>query len=127
MIATLSAIAAGGALGALARYGVNIGAGKLLGHGFPYGTLCVNVAGSLIMGVIIAGFAQIWQPPESLRVLIVTGFLGAFTTFSTFSLDVATLWERSDYTATAVYLIASVTLSIAALFGGIALVRMVPS
>ena len=123
MINTIAAIAAGGAIGALMRYGVNIAAVKALGHGFPYGTMAVNIAGSFAMGAIIIVFANIWQPSETMRVFIVTGLLGAFTTFSTFSLDVANLFERGEYLATATYLSASVILSIAALFAGMAIVK----
>lgn len=117
------AIAAGGALGAVMRHGVNIGAVKMLGHGFPYGTLVVNVAGSFAMGLLIAIFAHYWQPPEALRVFLVTGFLGAFTTFSTFSLDFSSLWERGAYLHSALYLGGSVILSIAGLFLAMALVK----
>jgi len=117
------AIAAGGALGAVMRHGVNIGAVKLLGHGFPYGTLVVNVAGSFAMGLLVAVFAHYWQPSETLRVFLITGFLGAFTTFSTFSLDVANLWERHAYLPMAGYVLGSVVLSITALFIAMAIVR----
>ncbi len=117
------AIAAGGALGAVMRHSVNVGAVKLLGHGFPYGTLTVNILGSFIMGLLIAVFAHYWQPSESMRMFLVTGFLGAFTTFSTFSLDFANLWERQAYLYSALYLGGSVILSIAGLFTAMALVR----
>jgi len=117
------AIAAGGALGAVMRHGVNVSAVKLLGHGFPYGTLTVNILGSFTMGLLIAVFAHYWQPSESMRVFLVTGLLGAFTTFSTFSLDFANLWERQAYLYSALYLGGSVILSIAGLFAAMALVR----
>ncbi len=121
------AIAAGGAFGALCRHGVNIGAVKLMGHGFPYGTLTVNVLGSFVMGLLIAIFAQYWQPSEAMRVFLITGFLGAFTTFSTFSLDFVSLWERQAYLHSALYLSGSVILSIGALFAAMALVKVVAS
>ncbi len=79
------------------------------------------------MGLAIAVFASLWQPPEGFRVFLVTGFLGAFTTFSTFSLDFATLFEKHNYTGAATYLGASVILSIAALFAGMALIRTMVS
>lgn len=123
MINTIAAIAAGGALGAVMRHGVNVAAVKIIGHGFPYGTLTVNIVGSFLMGALVVIFASLWQPPEPLRILIVTGFLGAFTTFSTFSLDAVTLFERQDYLQTGVYVVASVILSIAALFAGMAIAR----
>ena len=123
MINTIAAIAAGGALGAVMRHGVNVGTAKLLGFDFPYGTLTVNILGSFAMGALIATFANFFTPSETLRVFLITGLLGAFTTFSTFSLDFATIWERQDYMISAIYLIASVIFSIGALFAGMALVR----
>jgi CrcB protein len=127
MINTIAAIAAGGAIGALMRHSVNVAAVKLMGHGFPYGTLTVNIVGSFLMGALVILFASVWQPSETLRVLIITGFLGAFTTFSTFSLDFVTLFERQDYLASGLYVAASVVLSIAALFGGMAITRVLVS
>ncbi len=122
---TIVAIAFGGALGALARHGVNIGAVRLLGHGFPYGTMIVNIAGSFLIGLAVAIFAQYWQPSETIRMFLITGVLGAFTTFSTFSLDVVTLIERHNYLGSATYMCGSIILSITALFAAMALVRMV--
>lgn len=123
MVSAIASIAAGGALGSVARYGVNVAAGKVLGLGFPYGTMIVNIAGSFLIGAIIAVFAHFWQPPENVKLFIVTGFLGGFTTFSTFSLDFSALWERHDYLAGALYIGGSIILSIAALFAAMALVR----
>ena len=120
---SILAIAAGGALGALSRYGVNIAAMKALGSGFPYATLAVNVLGSFAIGLCIALFAHVWQPPETLRLFIVTGFLGAFTTFSAFSLDFVTLVERQAYMLSALYLGGSVVLSICGLFAAMAIVK----
>lgn len=122
-IATIAAIAVGGAVGAVSRHSVNQLAAHVLGAGFPWGTLIVNVLGSFLMGVIISSLAHFWQPPAAVKPMIVTGFLGAFTTFSTFSLDVATLYERSAYLPMALYFLASVTFSIAALFAGMILIR----
>ena len=127
MINTIAAIAAGGAIGALMRHSVNVAAVKLIGHGFPYGTLTVNIVGSFLMGALVILFASVWQPSETLRMLIITGFLGAFTTFSTFSLDFVTLFERQDYLVSGLYVAASVVLSIAALFGGMAITRVLVS
>lgn len=123
MSVTIAAIAAGGALGAVSRYGISLAAGHLIGHGFPWGTLIVNVAGSFIMGILIAIFAHFWHPPNALRLFFVTGFLGGFTTFSTFSLDIVTLYERGEIVSAVLYGTASVALSIGALFAGMALVR----
>lgn len=123
MLSTIASIAAGGALGAVARYGVNITAPSLLGHGFPWATLAVNVIGSLAMGIAIALMGQVWQPSETMRVFLITGFLGAFTTFSSFSLDTVTLWERGDIAQAGLYASASITLSIAALIAGMLITR----
>jgi fluoride exporter len=121
----LLAIALGGALGALARYGVFVAATHLLGHGFPYGTLIVNVVGSLLLGVLIEGMALAWTLPESVRLFLVVGVFGAFTTFSTFSLDVAVLYERDRPVDAACYVLASVVLSVGGLFAGLHLMRHV--
>ena len=121
----LLAIALGGALGALARYAVFVAATHLLGHGFPYGTLIVNVVGSLLLGVLIEGLALAWTMPEPARLFLVVGVFGAFTTFSTFSLDVAVLYERGRTLAAAGYVLASVVLSVGGLFAGLHLMRRV--
>jgi CrcB protein len=91
---------------------------------FPWGTLAVNVAGSFTLGVI-AGLGQgLWQPGLELRALLVTGVLGAFTTFSAFSLDVVTLVERGATAWSVVYVLVSVIASIGALFAALALFRL---
>jgi CrcB protein len=123
MLNAILSIAVGGAAGSVARYGVNVASGKMFGMDFPYGTLIVNVVGSFVIGALIAIFAQIWQPSENIRLFLVTGFLGGFTTFSSFSLDFANLWQRGDYVASAAYLSASIVLSIVALFAAMALVK----
>ncbi|MEZ5667007.1 MAG: fluoride efflux transporter CrcB [Alphaproteobacteria bacterium] len=120
---TLAAVAAGGAAGAVARYLTMSAVGALVGVGFPYGTLTVNVVGSFVLGVLVELGAQIWSPAPELRAMLVVGFLGAFTTFSTFSLDVIVLIERKTYGPAAAYVAASVVLSVAALFAGMRLMR----
>lgn len=117
------AVAAGGAVGAVARYGVMVAVGHWLGGGFPYGTLAVNVIGSFALGALVEVMAQIWSPGEALRALLVVGLLGAFTTFSTFSLDVISLFQRGEVMAAAFYVGASVLLSVLALFAGLGAVR----
>lgn len=112
-------IAAGGAVGAVARYVVMVGVARLWGSAFPWGTLTVNVVGSFILGALVEILALVWSPGEGVRALLVVGMLGAFTTFSTFSLDVVTLYERGALAAAAAYIIASVVLSVAALFAGL--------
>lgn len=117
------AIAVGGALGALGRYWTGIALAQWLGGGFPYGTLAVNVVGSFAMGLLIETSALLWSPPEPLRAFIAVGLLGAFTTFSTFSMDFALMMERGAVINAAGYLLASVALSIAGLYAGLMLIR----
>ena len=119
------AIAAGGALGAVGRYLVMIQVGHWLGGGFPFGTLAVNVIGSFILGVLAELMALAWSPPQELRALLVVGVLGAFTTFSTFSLDVALHVERGELGLSALYVLVSVVCSVGALFAGLHAVRLV--
>jgi CrcB protein len=121
----LLAIAAGGAIGALGRHFVNVGMVALLGHGFPWGTVTVNVVGSFLMGAIVHVMAVSWTVTPEVRALLTVGFLGAFTTFSTFSLDVATLYGRGQLGLAALYIGASVVLSIGGLFAGLRLARLV--
>ena len=113
----------GGGLGAVARHLSGMLMTRTLGPGFPWGTMLVNIAGSLAMGLLIAWLARRSSGDADLRLLLATGFLGGFTTFSAFSLDAVTLYERGALTAAAAYVIASVTVSILALFGGLWLAR----
>lgn len=116
-------VAAGGAAGAAARYLVYVLAGQFLGTGFPFGTLIVNIVGSFIMGVLVEGMALAWTIGEQMRLFLVVGVLGAFTTFSTFSLDVGLLYERGRIALIALYVSVSVIGSIGALFLGMYLIR----
>jgi CrcB protein len=120
------AVAAGGAFGAVARYLVVTGVGRLLGpHDFPWGTLTVNVVGSVLMGVLIELMALVWSPSQELRAFLVIGILGAFTTFSTFSLDVAVLVERGHNLFVAAYVAGSVALCVGGLFAAMHVMRAV--
>lgn len=122
MLSVLS-IAAGGALGAVTRHFVNVGV-MSSGIAFPWGTLIVNVTGSFLMGLMIGLFAHLWQPPQEVRSFLTVGFLGGLTTFSAFSLDAVTLYERGEVAMSALYIAASVIISIAGLFAGLYLVRI---
>jgi len=113
----------GGGLGAALRHGVNVGTARLFGTGFPYGTLTVNVVGCLAMGLIAGYFALKGDASQHWRLFLTTGILGGFTTFSAFSLDVALLYERGEVTLAAVYILASVLVSLAGVFAGLALIR----
>ena len=116
-------IALGSAIGGALRHAVNVGAARVMGTGWPYGTFTVNVVGSLAMGVIAGAFALRANASQAWVLFLTTGILGGFTTFSAFSLDVALLVERGRLDATASYLLGSVVVSIAALFLGLAIVR----
>ncbi len=121
--AMMGAVAAGGAIGATARYVVTVIATRLFGHEFPWGTAIVNVAGSFVMGMLITYMALKWSATQEARAFLATGVLGGFTTFSTFSLDVVTLWERKHPVLALLYAVGSVGLGVAALFAGMALIR----
>lgn len=123
MVKDLLIVSAGGALGAASRYLVVVSATRLLGHGFPFGTLIVNIVGSFAMGVLLELMALVWNTSMETRLFLAVGFLGAFTTFSTFSLDVAFLYEKKALALTAVYILASVVLSIGAFFAATWLIR----
>ncbi|HSV28013.1 MAG TPA: fluoride efflux transporter CrcB [Candidatus Omnitrophota bacterium] len=116
-------VAAGGALGSVARYLSMVALGAWAGTGFPWGTLFVNIVGSAVMGVLAELGALAWQPSPDLKVFLTVGILGGFTTFSTFSLDVALLVERHDWAVAALYMGLSVALSVGALFAAMAAVR----
>ena len=120
---TVLAVALGGALGAVARYRVNVISVHYFGADFPFGTLIVNVVGSFIMGVLVETMALVWAVSTETRAFLLVGILGAFTTFSAFSLDFAVLYERGKWTLSAVYVSASVILSVSALFAGLHVMR----
>ncbi len=113
----------GGALGAVSRYLMVSAAGRLLGTGFPYGTLLVNILGSLLMGLLAGYGAHRYAFSPEMRALLAVGFLGGFTTFSAFSLDVTLLFERHQMLPAFLYILFSVTLSVLALAAGLWLMR----
>jgi fluoride exporter len=117
------AVAIGGAIGSVARYGVGIGSGKLFGLAFPWGTLIINVVGSFLIGAFAESFALRWDAPQAVRVFLTVGICGGFTTFSAFSLDTYVLIERGELWPAAAYAIGSVALSIGALVAGLYLMR----
>ncbi|HWK86497.1 MAG TPA: fluoride efflux transporter CrcB [Xanthobacteraceae bacterium] len=111
----------GGGLGAVARHGVNILCARLFGLDFPWGTFAVNLIGSFAIGWLAAYFAfragADWT--QSARLFLITGILGGFTTFSSFSLDFAMLFERSAFVPAMLYVAGSVGISLAAIFLGL--------
>ena len=120
MISTLFQVALGGAIGAAARFGVGVALFRP-GGGFPVGVLAVNVIGSFLMGLVVVYLGQ--KMLSHLNPFLMTGVLGGFTTFSAFSLEAYTLFERGEVGQAALYVALSVILSIAALIAGIFIMR----
>ena len=114
----------GGGLGAMLRHGINRLAFAIWGAAFPAGTMIVNVVGSLVMGLLIGLFAAYPAINQPARLFLTTGLLGGFTTFSAFSLDALTLYERGQIGLALGYVAASVILSLAAIAAGYFLGRL---
>jgi CrcB protein len=112
----------GGGLGSVARLAVGRASLALLGPGLPWGTLAVNVAGSLAIGLAL-GLLNALAVGLPMRVFLITGFLGGFTTFSAFSLDALTLWQRGDAPVALAYVAASLVFSLLAVAAGFQLTR----
>lgn len=119
------AIALGGALGSVGRFLVAGWVGRVLGVNFPWGTLAVNVAGGLVMGLLVGVMAQAWSVSPAIRAFLTVGVLGGFTTFSAFSLETVLLLQRGDILAALAYITSSVVLSIGAVWCGLRLIRFV--
>lgn len=123
-------IAIGGAGGALCRYGLsnlvnNLMQDRFSGHTFPYGTISVNIIGSLFIGIMYVLIAERMTLSPDWRNVAIVGFLGAFTTFSTFSLETITLLENGQLLAGLTYIVSSLILCIAATWLAIIVTRMV--
>ena len=121
MFQSILQVALGGAIGSVLRYLTNVGAKQVFGPGYPYGTLIVNIVGSFVMGFLVVFLAR--RGGNHLAPLLMTGVLGGFTTFSAFSLDTLTIWERGESASAFLYVAASVLLSLAAIVAGLALAR----
>ena len=119
----LIAIAAGGALGAVMRYAMSNAVYSLLGRGFPYGTLAVNVVGSLLMGFLFVWLVERSALDAIWRAALLVGGLGAFTTFSTFSMETLNLLEEGALLPALLNVLLSVVLCIAAAWGGVLVAR----
>ncbi|EPD13374.1 CrcB protein [Cycloclasticus pugetii] len=123
LMAQLLAIAAGGSVGAVMRFIVSTGIYSWLGRGFPYGTLVVNVIGSLLMGLLYELFLQRLSVSPEVRAVLLVGFLGAFTTFSTFSIETINLIEQGYVIKAIVNVLASVILCVLAAWVGLLIAR----
>ena len=113
----------GGGLGASLRHAINVGCARACGINFPYGTFVINITGSLVMGIIAGYLALKGEASQPWRLFVMTGILGGYTTFSAFSLDAVTLYQRGEMGLALFYVLGSVVLSIAGLLAGLALVR----
>lgn len=119
------AIATGGAIGSVLRYAVSTGVYSLVGRAFPYGTLVVNVVGSLVMGLLFVLFVDRMAVPEIWRMAVLVGLLGAFTTFSTFSIETLNLLQSGDYSRAFFNITLSVFLCIGATWVGFRIGRLI--
>ncbi|MET0063229.1 MAG: fluoride efflux transporter CrcB [Candidatus Thiodiazotropha endolucinida] len=119
----LIAIASGGAVGALFRFWVSSGIYSLLGRGFPYGTLVVNVLGSLVMGFLYVLLLERTTVSPEMRGALLIGFLGAFTTFSTFSIETLNLLEQAELLKAGLNILVSVIACVLACWFGLAVGR----
>jgi len=122
-VSQLIAIAAGGAAGALLRYWVSTGVYVLLGRNFPHGTLAVNVLGSLLMGLLYVLFMERLVASPEMRAGLLIGLLGAFTTFSTFSIETLNLIEQADLLKAGLNILLSVGACILATWLGVSVAR----
>lgn len=106
------AVAVGGSLGALCRFGAALAAARLFGTRFPFGTLLINLTGSFVLGAFLARVARGWAVPQPVQLAVTVGFLGAYTTFSTFTFETDFLYRTGATTRAALYLAASVCLGL---------------
>lgn len=113
----------GGGLGSTARYALSVLGMRLLGQGFPWATLVINIAGSALMGALTGWLVVQGNAPASLRIFVATGLLGGFTTFSTFSLETVLLYERGQPGLAVAYVAASVVIGVGALVLAMKLAR----
>ncbi|HUV23443.1 MAG TPA: fluoride efflux transporter CrcB [Gammaproteobacteria bacterium] len=113
------AIAVGGSLGAVSRYWVSASTYQWLGVGFPFGTLAVNLLGSLTMGFLSVLLIHRFHVSEEIRIGLLAGFLGSFTTFSTFALDVLQLGSNEAVMKAILYILLSVLLCILGAWAGL--------
>jgi len=125
MLNNILSVAVGGAIGSVGRYLAVRWIMDRVITDFPWGTLAVNVFGGLVIGVVAALFAAYSSLPGELRLFLITGILGGFTTFSAFSLEVVQLAVRGAWLAALAYIVASVVLAVAGVIAGLQIVRWV--
>ena len=118
-------IAIGGAFGAVLRYGASLSVYSLLGRGFPYGTLFVNVSGSLLMGLLSVIMLERFNIDSEWRAAVLVGVLGSFTTFSTFSIETLNLLEQGDVMRATANIVLSVLVCLAAVWFGVLIGRQI--
>jgi CrcB protein len=129
LLVQIGLVALGSALGGLARWGVGVGIGRWLGTGFPYGTLFINLSGSLFLGWFSAVLAKhvlsesAWLQPDDLKLMVAVGFTGAYTTFSTFEYESHELLRDGDGLAATTYMFVSLMLGLLAVRFGVLLAR----
>ncbi len=118
-------IAFGGAIGAVMRYAVSNGMHAILGRGFPYGTMTVNVLGSLLIGLLYILLIERLGQSEEWRAVLIIGFLGAFTTFSTFSIESINLIESGEISKAMINILLSVAMCLVAAWAGVIIGRQI--
>ena len=118
-------IAMGGAFGAVLRYGASLSVYSLLGRGFPYGTLFVNVSGSLLMGILSVIMLERFNIDPEWRAAVLVGVLGSFTTFSTFSIETLNLLEQGDVIRATANIVLSVLVCLVAVWFGVLIGRQI--
>ena len=119
------AVAIGGAFGAVGRLLINNGISHFFGHGFPLGTIVINILGSFCLGGLLQLFSYTYVVSPEIRAFFGIGILGAFTTFSTFSLDFVTLWERDEILLAWLYFLVSVSFVIVGFLAGTMITKAV--
>lgn len=129
LLVQIGLVAVGSAVGGLTRWGVATGAARLLGTAFPWGTFLINLSGSLFLGWFLTTLArylpgtQAWLRPDDLRLMIATGFTGAYTTFSTFEYEAHGILREGDGLVGMTYVFASVFLGLMAVHAGMLFAR----
>jgi fluoride exporter len=123
-LSTYLIVFVGAGFGGALRHAMNAIVSRLLGSEYPYSTFFVNVGGSCAMGLLAGWFTYKGETSQTWRLFLTTGILGGFTTFSTFSLEAALLWERGEVFNAALYVISSVMFALCGIFGGLKVIAL---